>query len=94
MSEIVSTIISLSAKLSEDEKESVLTRLATHFRKSFQLNAAELSSMSQEQLEIIKDTLNGFILTKENAPIMAEAYERYKNMDLPRKVSFGRLEDR
>lgn len=94
MSEIVSTIISLSEKLSEDEKISVLSRLATHLRKTIQFNASELSSLSHEQLEMIKDTLNGFILTKEYAPNMAEAYERYKNMDLPQRISFGRIVDK
>ena len=50
-----------------------------------------LSLLNNDELEIIKSTLSGIILTKENVPDILEAYERVKGTDLPRKISFGNI---
>jgi len=56
-----------------------------------QITTSILSLYSKDEIEIISSTLNGLILTKENVPDMLETHERLKHLDLPQKISFGRL---
>lgn len=93
MSELIAIIISQFEKLTEKEKDSIATRLSRHFGKPLQFTSIEMSIFNEDELEIIRKTLNGLILTKENVPDILEMYERLKGMDLPSKISFGRLDD-
>lgn len=91
MNEIITTIISLCEKLTDEEKISITNALSRHFGRRIQSLIPELSTFNQDELAIIRNAINGLILTKENVPDIIESYERLKDTDLPQKVSFGRM---
>lgn len=91
MNEIITTIISLCEKLTEEEKISITNAFSRHFGRRIQSLIPELSTFNQDELAVIRKVINGLILTKENVPDILESYERLKDTDLPQKVSFGRM---
>ncbi|RAP77245.1 hypothetical protein [Paenibacillus montanisoli] len=93
MSESFEMIISQYEKLTDAEKIQVITVLSKHMDKPIQISISGLSLLNTDEIEIIKNTLNGIILTKENVPDIREAYERLRGTDLPRNISFGPRHD-
>ncbi len=93
MSEIITKIISLCEKLTDEEKIIITNGGSRHWGKEIDNIIPELSTINQDELTIIRDVINGLILTKEKVPDIIETYERVKDTDLPQKVSFGRISD-
>ncbi|MDF2653334.1 MAG: hypothetical protein K0Q73_9139 [Paenibacillus sp.] len=91
MNEMITTITSQCEKLSENEIKLVTDALSKHFERRIQSLILELTTFNQDELVVIRNTINGLILTKENVPDIKAAYERLKSTELPRKISFGRL---
>jgi len=91
MSEILTTIISLCERRTEEENISITNGLARHFGREIRSLIPELSTFNQDELIVIRDVVNGLILTKEKVPDILESYERLKDTDLPQRVTFGRL---
>lgn len=85
-------ILSLLKQITREEQARVKAVFERHCGKPVGFTPEELSTMSLELLIPLRDTLNGFVLTKQAAPTIKEAYERLNTKKLPRKVSFGRAE--
>lgn len=94
MNEIAVSIMSMFDKLSDGQQKMIAEGLAKQLGVPMQFSVEELSSLNEGQLDLISKVLSGMILTKENVPNMSEAYVRLKGTDLPRKVSFGHIEDK
>lgn len=93
MSESVEIIISQYERLTDKEQQHLISVLSRDLGKPLQISTSALSKYSKDDIKIISDTLNGIILTKEYVPNIHEAYERLKDTDLPREISFGYIED-
>ncbi|SDX04544.1 hypothetical protein [Paenibacillus sp. CF384] len=93
MNDRIATIMSLCEQLNEEEKTLITNTLSNHFEKQLQLSVAELSTCNEDELIIIRNVINGVILTKNHVPNIVEAYERLKDTDVPRKISLGRTEE-
>lgn len=94
MNETAAAIMSMFDKLSDGEQLMIAEGMTKHLDTSVQFSMEELSSLSEEQLDLISKILSGIALTKEKIPNMSEAYVRLKGTDLPRIVSFGHIEDK
>lgn len=93
MSKSFEIIISQYESLTDKEKRQMIFVLSSHLGKPIQISISSLSMYSKDEIEMIKNTINGLILTKENIPNICEAYERLKGTDLPQKISFGHIKD-
>lgn len=94
MNEMTATIMSMFDKLSDGEQKMIAEGLTNHLGTPVQFSVEKLSSLREEQLDLISKVLSGMILTKENVPDIREAYEMFRGKNLPRKVSFGNFEDK
>ncbi|MDF2835839.1 MAG: hypothetical protein K0Q63_1479 [Paenibacillus sp.] len=94
MSEMAANIMSMFDKLSDEEQKTITEGLTKHLGTPVHFSVEELSSLSEEQLDLINKVLNGMILTKEKVPDMREAYEMLTGTDRPSRMSFGRIEDK
>lgn len=79
--------------LTEAEQFQITSALSLHFGEPIAVTEADLSKRNHDDVEIIKNVISGWILTKNNRPDIAEAHERLKDTKLPHIVSFGRLDD-
>lgn len=93
MNESFEEIIAQYNNLTDKEKHQMVSALSSHFGKPIQISMSALSTYNKEEIEIITNVLNGIIITKQNAPNMRDAYERLKGTEVPRKISFGYVED-
>lgn len=93
VSESIEIIISQYERLTDKEKQHIISVLSTHLGKPIQISTSGLSMYSKDEIKIISNTLNGLILTKENIPDILDSYVRLKGTDLPQKISFGHLKD-
>ncbi|MDG0813305.1 GNAT family N-acetyltransferase [Cohnella rhizosphaerae] len=79
--------------LTEAEQLQITSALSLHFGEPIAVTEADLSKRSHDEVEIIKNVISGWILTKNARPDIAEAHERLKDTKLPHIVSFGRSDD-
>ncbi|WP_308635753.1 hypothetical protein [Paenibacillus silvisoli] len=86
-------IISQYERLTVAEKEQVIAALSKHMDKPIEISISGLHLLNHDEVEIIKNILNGIILTKENVPNLREAYQNLKGTDLPKKISFGHIKN-
>jgi len=91
MNETIERILLQLDKLTEQEREMVLSRLSEHWGTPVLFTREHLASREPSELELIERTLSGLLLTKENVPDIREAYERLKGANQPSRVSFGRI---
>ncbi|NQX69098.1 hypothetical protein HQN90_23485 [Paenibacillus alba] len=88
--EIAKKVLTEFERLSDDDKNSLSTALEHYYGKQVRFLIDELSKMDQKDLENIKSTIGGMILTREYAPDILKAYASLKDKDLPSKISFGK----
>jgi len=78
-------------RLSDEDKNSLLTVLKAHFGKQLMFSLDELSRMELKDLETIKSVIGGIILTREHTQDLPMIVEKLKDKDLSSRVSFGYL---
>jgi hypothetical protein len=74
-------------RLSEEDKDSIAKAFIHHFGQ-IRFSLDELTKMDLKDLEIIKSTISGLILTRECLPDILMEYKTKDNV-LPSKISFG-----
>jgi len=80
-------------RLSREDKDLILHGLNKHFGKKISFSLDKLAEMDCKDLEIIKSTIGGLILTRDHVPDVRISYERNKDKDLPSEISFGHLNE-
>lgn len=78
-------------RLSDEDKQSLLTALQGHFGTPFTFSLDQLSRMEFEDLETIKSVIGGIMLTREHTQDLLMVVEKLKDKDLPSSVSFGQF---
>ncbi|SFB22026.1 Acetyltransferase (GNAT) family protein [Cohnella sp. OV330] len=80
-------------ELAETEWLQIASALSQHFGEPIEISEDDLSKRDKNEVEIVMNVISGWILTKKHRPDIVEAYERLKDTNLPRSVSFGCLDE-
>lgn len=86
-------ITALSRSLSVQQQQTVTGALSSYFGKPVSLTPEALAVLEHHELQIIRDTVNGLVLT--NHAVQDSHHGRWGSSedDVTRKVSFGRIEN-
>jgi len=76
--EIPKELITQIEQLDQTEREKIEHALQVHFGKPMSLSQNGLRFMNAEELETIRGTVSGWILTRENVPDIISAYKTFK----------------
>ncbi|MGG1658420.1 hypothetical protein [Brevibacillus sp. NRS-1366] len=84
--ESIEIIVSEFTMLNDEEKNLLLTWLTKHYGKHIEISSTGLSLCNQDDVETIRNTLSGLILTKKYVPDMLGSREWLKGENLPQKI--------
>ncbi|MEW9672063.1 hypothetical protein [Ammoniphilus sp. 3BR4] len=85
-------VITEFERLSDKDKDSLSIALEKYFGKQIEFSLTELSQLDEKDLKTIQSTIGGMIMTRENVTDdIGSLYEKFKDKDLPNRISFGRL---
>ncbi|GIP44765.1 hypothetical protein J45TS6_32240 [Paenibacillus sp. J45TS6] len=79
--------------LNDDVKKQITSSLSKVLGKQVIISKMDITSYNLSEIEMIANTINGYILTIKTLDIRSEFFESYNNMDLPEKTCFGKVLD-
>lgn len=79
--------------LNDDVKKQISFSLSKMLGKQVIISKMDITSYNLSEIEMIANTINGYILTIKTLDIRSEFFESYNNMDLPQKTCFGKFLD-
>ncbi|MEC0200882.1 hypothetical protein P4H35_31515 [Paenibacillus taichungensis] len=79
--------------LNEDLKKQITSSLSKLLGKQVIISKMDITLYNLSEIELIANTINGYILTIKTLDIRSELLESYNNTDLPQKTCFGKRLD-
>lgn len=79
--------------LNDNAKKQITSSLSKVLGKQVIISKMDITSYNLSEIEVIANTINGYILTIKTLVIQSEFFETLNNMDLPQKTCFGKRLD-
>ncbi|WP_413034460.1 hypothetical protein [Paenibacillus xylanilyticus] len=76
--------------LNDVVKKQITSSLSKVLGSQVIISKMDITSYNLSEIELIANTINGYILTIKTLDIRSELLESYNNMDLPQQICFGK----